>query len=193
MEQTPLHSIHQLIQAQARRKPDAVVFQNVGEACRRLTYRQLNDQMEGVVQSLNGVGIGRNDRVAIVLPNGMELAAAFLTIAAGATSAPLNPGYSRGEFDFYLSDLDAKALVLLAGADSPARQVAIDRKIPVIELSPLAGSRDNLFELVGSAGASPLQSGFAQSGEVALVLHTSGTTSRPKMVPLTHRKPVRFR
>jgi acyl-CoA synthetase (AMP-forming)/AMP-acid ligase II/acyl carrier protein len=186
MEPIQLHCTAQLIQARAAQTPDAVVFQGVGEGWRLLTYRQLNDQMNSTVQSLNRMGVGRNDRVAIVLPNGMELATAFLTIAAGAASAPLNPGYSRGEFNFYLSDLDAKALVLLAGADSPAREVAIDRNIPVIELFPFNGSQDTLFELVGVAGAPAPQTGFAQPADVALVLHTSGTTSRPKMVPLTH-------
>jgi len=186
MEQTQLHSIAQLIQSRAAQTPDAVVFQSVEIGRRLFTYRQLNDQMNRVVRSLNDMGVGRNDRVAVVLPNGLELAAAFLTIAAGATSAPLNPGYSRAEFDFYLSDLAAKALVLLAGADSPARQVAVDKNIPVIELFPSTANQDLLFELVGVAGASSPQTGLATSGEVALVLHTSGTTSRPKMVPLTH-------
>jgi acyl-CoA synthetase (AMP-forming)/AMP-acid ligase II/acyl carrier protein len=187
MKQTQSQCIAQLIQARAGQKPDAVVFQGVGEGRQSLTYRQLNDQMNNVVQSLNQMGVGRNDRIAIVLPNGMELATAFLTIAAGATSATLNPGYSHGEFDFYLFDLDAKALVLMAGADSPAREVAIERKIPVIELSPHTGSQDLLFELVGLAGAPARQIGLAQPDDVALVLHTSGTTSRPKMVPLTHK------
>ena len=67
------------------------------------------------------MGIGRNDRVAIVLPNGPEMAAAFIAIACGATTAPLNPAYRAEEFDFYLSDLNAKALVILDGMESPAR------------------------------------------------------------------------
>ena len=58
--------------------------------------------------ALNGMGIGRNDRVAIVLPNGPEMAAAFVAIACGATTAPLNPAYKADEFDFYLADLNAR-------------------------------------------------------------------------------------
>ncbi len=54
------------------------------------------------------MGIGRGDRVAIVLPNGPEMAASFVAIAAGATTAPLNPAYKRDEFDFYLADLNAR-------------------------------------------------------------------------------------
>ena len=81
------------------------------------------------VTDLNRMGIGRNDRVAIVLPNGPEMAAAFIAIGCGATTAPLNPAYRAEEFDFYLSDLGAKALVILDGMESPAREVAKARGI----------------------------------------------------------------
>ena len=68
---------------------------------------------------------GRNDRVAIVLDNGPEMAACFLACAAGATSAPLNPAYRAEEFEFYLTDLNAKAADRRARrATSPAIEVA---------------------------------------------------------------------
>ncbi len=187
MEQTQMHCIDQLIQDRAQLNPEAVVFWDIGSRGKRLfTYRQLNNQASYVLHSFNQMGIGRDDRVAIVLPNGVELAAAFLTVAVAATSAPLNPGYSRGEFDFYLSDLNARALILAAGADSPAREIAQDRHIPVIELSPLSDGQEHIFEWVGEAAGPARLTGFAQPSDAALVLHTSGTTSRPKMVPLTH-------
>src|ERR1700729_841660 len=85
-----------------------------------LTYKGLRDLVRRTIAELNRMGIGRNDRVAIVLPNGPEMAAAFIVIAAGATTAPLNPAYRAEEFDFYLSDLNAKALVILDGMESPA-------------------------------------------------------------------------
>ena len=72
---------------------------------RPLTYGELRDQVKVTVQTLNGFGVGRNDRVAMVLPNGPEMATAFVGIAAGASAAPLNPGYRIEEFEFYLSDL----------------------------------------------------------------------------------------
>jgi acyl-coenzyme A synthetase/AMP-(fatty) acid ligase len=62
----------------------------------------------------NAQGVGRNDRVAIVLDNGPEMAVAFLCIAAGATAAPLNPAYRADEFEFYLSDLNARLLIVCA-------------------------------------------------------------------------------
>ena len=99
------------------------------------------------------MGIGRNDRVAIVLPNGPEMAAAFVAIAAGATTAPLNPAYKADEFDFYLTDLNAKALVIQQGMDSPARAVAAARGIPVVELVPDADGPAGDFTLQRRRGA----------------------------------------
>ena len=85
-----------------------------------MTHQGLRELAQRTVSDLNRMGIGRNDRVAIVLPNGPEMAAAFIAIACGATTAPLNPAYRAEEFDFYLSDLNAKALVILEGMESPA-------------------------------------------------------------------------
>ena len=81
-------------------------------------------QVEYVVKRLNRLGIVRNDRVAIVLPNGPEMVTAFLGVASGATSAPLNPGYRKDDFEFYLSDLGAKALITQSDLDTTARDVA---------------------------------------------------------------------
>ena len=60
--------------------------------------------MYHVFQTINAMAIGRNDRVAIVLPDGPEAAVAFAAVAAAATSGPLNPAYRAGEFDSNLSE-----------------------------------------------------------------------------------------
>ncbi|HET9596509.1 MAG TPA: AMP-binding protein, partial [Anaeromyxobacteraceae bacterium] len=99
-----------------------------------LSYAGLSALAERTVEQLNALGIGRGDRVATVLGNGPEAAAAFLCVAAGATAAPLNPAYRADEFRFYLEDLRARALVVEAGVDSPARAVANELSVPVIEL-----------------------------------------------------------
>jgi acyl-CoA synthetase (AMP-forming)/AMP-acid ligase II len=149
-----------------------------------LTYAGLRDLAARTTAAFNAAGIGRQDRVAMVLPNGPEMAAAFVTVATGAATAPLNPSYRSDEFDFYLSDLGAKALLVQSGMDSPARAVAAARAIPVIELHPAERAGD--FTLTPPAGlsGSPTVSGPAEPEDIALVLHTSGTTSRPKIVPL---------
>src|SRR5215468_11455761 len=121
-----------------------------------LGYGPLQALMGDTVAFLNRLGVGRAGRVAIVLPNGPEMAAAFLAIGAGAATAPLNPAYREDEFDFYLSDLEPRALVLAAGSESPARAVAARRGIPVIELAPQADGPAGSFRLqAASAPASP--------------------------------------
>jgi acyl-CoA synthetase (AMP-forming)/AMP-acid ligase II len=150
-----------------------------------LRHQNLRALASRTVAALNAMGIGRGDRVAMVLPNGPEMATAFIAIACGATTAPLNPAYRAEEFDFYLSDLKAKALVILEGMQSPALAAAQARGIPVVTLVP--GHQAGDFSLRGEPAATPAaRPGIAQEDDIALVLHTSGTTSRPKIVPLSH-------
>jgi acyl-CoA synthetase (AMP-forming)/AMP-acid ligase II/thioesterase domain-containing protein len=177
-------TVHRLLSERAERTPDAPAVAALAGA--PLTYCGLRDHVERVVVWLNALGIGRSDRVAVVLPNGPEMAVAFFAVAAAATCAPLNPTYRAKEFDFYLSDLQAKALIILSGMESPARDVARARDIPLLELVPAGEKGAGLFTLTGGeVGTSPARPGLAQTDDVALVLHTSGTTSQPKIVPLT--------
>ena len=153
-----------------------------------LSFGGLRSQVESVVEQLNQLGVGRNDSVAIVLPNGPEMASAFVCIAAGATTAPLNPAYGRDEFEFYLTDLDAQLLVVQAGDATPARAAANKLGIEIAELHCSEADPAGVFSLTGQRATAPVadeQAGFAEAGDVALVLHTSGTTSRPKIVPLS--------
>ena len=152
-----------------------------------LTFGALRALAARTVADLNRIGIGRGDRVAIVLPNGPEMAAGFIAVASGCASAPLNPAYRADEFEFYLNDLGARALVVERGSASPAREVAQRLGVAVVELVPEPGSGAGDFRLdvaAQPAGAAR-EPGMAQADDVALVLHTSGTTSRPKIVPLT--------
>ncbi len=121
-----------------------------------------------------------------MLPNGPEMASAFLSVAAGATTAPLNPAYTADEFAFYLEDLAPKALLVEAGSATPALAVARDRALPIIEITWDVDGPAGLFSLTGAAAGDPASNGGAAgAGDDALILHTSGTTSRPKMVPLS--------
>jgi acyl-CoA synthetase (AMP-forming)/AMP-acid ligase II len=149
-----------------------------------LTFAGLRRLADRTVAALNRIGIGRNDRVAIVLPNGPEMAASFVAIACGTTTAPLNPAYRDEEFAFSLDDLKAKALVTLKGTATPPRAVATRLGIPVLDLAPGEAAGD--FTLEGGAPGAAASPGPAGTDDVALVLHTSGTTARPKIVPLTH-------
>src|SRR3954468_11845378 len=104
------------------------------DGARPLLYRDLRALVERTVSDLNSFGVGRGDRVAMVLPNGPEAATAFVAIAAGATTAPLSPMYRAEEYEFNLSDLHAKVLVVEAGTDSPSRAVALKLGVPLVEL-----------------------------------------------------------
>lgn len=150
----------------------------------KLSHGALRALVRRTAADLNAAGIGRGDRVAMVLANGPEMAAGFAAVAAAATVAPLNPAYTRDEIAFYLDDLGAKAIILREGEPGPAREAAHAAGLPVIELVPGEAAGD--FSLHLPAHAAAARPGWAESSDVALVLHTSGTTSRPKIVPLTH-------
>lgn len=150
----------------------------------QITYGELLYQLDVTAGQLRTLGIGPRDRVAIVLPNGLEMALAFLSIAAAATAAPLNPAYRRKEYAFYLQDLRPKAVVLLPDTQPELRLLAREMDLPLLELLPCA-AQECVMRLEGATGRPALESARPAVEDPALVLHTSGTTSRPKMVPLS--------
>jgi oxalate---CoA ligase len=151
-----------------------------------LSYGALRTLIDRSIRSLNDLGVGRGDRVGVVLPNGPEMATAFLCVASAAASAPLNPAYRQDEFEFYLEDLSAKALIVEAGSESPALRAAEKLGVKLITLTPEPEAGAGAFRLFGSAEGAAVRPGPAKADDVALILHTSGTTSRPKIVPLRH-------
>jgi acyl-CoA synthetase (AMP-forming)/AMP-acid ligase II len=152
-----------------------------------LSRDALRRHVADVATFLAQAGIARTDRVAMVLPDGPEMATAFLGVASAAIAAPLNPRFTAAEVDFYIGDLDPRAILVEAGSISPVVEIARRRSIPILEATPSTGQAAGLFSLTGSAGpAHDLV--VAAADDCALVLHTSGTTARPKLVPLTHHK-----
>ena len=99
-----------------------------------LSYGNLLNLVENTVSTLNRNGIRSNDRVAIVLPNGAEMAACFIATSCAATAAPLNPAYQKAEFDFYLSDLKAGVLIVEENSQSPSIEAARELQIPILTL-----------------------------------------------------------
>ncbi|MBI2765320.1 MAG: AMP-binding protein [Chloroflexi bacterium] len=147
-----------------------------------LTYNDLRAAIERLAGQLRGAGVGPGHRVAIALPNGPEAAIVFLAAASCATAAPLNPQYRAEEFRFYLGDLDPRAVITRAG-NVPAGLAAVPEGAVSLSLEGKIGAlelRCNGERLPARTVDSPAES------DVALVLHTSGTTARPKLVPLTH-------
>ena len=150
---------------------------------RAITFDTLRATIERMAGQLRTLGIHRGDRVAIVLPNGPEMAITFLAVSSCATAAPLNPKYREDEYRFYLEDLGAKALATFDGGADAAHAAAPDGTIRLT-----VDWVDGQLQFMESGRVPDSGSvDFADPDDTALVLHTSGTTSRPKIVPLSQR------
>ena len=157
-------SLLELLAAAPASRP-AVVLPEAGI---RVSYGSLRAQVARTADAFAAAGIGRQDRVAIVLPNGLPLIVCFLAAAVAGTAAPLNPGYRQEEFGFSLTDTDARLLVLPPDGGEEARRAAGGR-IPV--LTAALGTTGEV-EIGGRAGGR--SAGAPSPDDVALVLHTSG-------------------
>ena len=150
-----------------------------------LTYARLRELIDQTALALQSHGVGAEDRVAMVYPNGAEAVALFIAVSAVAVACPLNPAYKEEEFRFYLEDTGARHLLVPPGGAQEARRAA-PKGTAIIEAHVDAGGELRLAratrQVDSATGAGP--------DDVALVLHTSGTTSRPKRVPLRHRNVV---
>jgi acyl-CoA synthetase (AMP-forming)/AMP-acid ligase II len=147
-------------------------------------YRALRDNGALLCEQIRHAGIGPGEVVCIVLPNGVPFLTVFLAVTgARAIAAPLNPAYKTEEFDFYLKDSGARAVIVPRG-EHAARAAAARLAIPVWESH---SEVDGTVRLAGCSDRGARRPDDAPSpDDVALFLHTSGTTSRPKGVPLTH-------
>ena len=152
-----------------------------------LTYGGLLSQMWQIDAALAAAGIGHGDRVAIVLPNGPEMAVATVATAAYAACAPLNPAYGEEQLRLYLGDLRPKAIILPESHPGPARAVAEALGILCLDARWADSQPAGSIELRAVPGSPSAPTSTRGSEEVALLLHTSGTTSRPKLIPLTQR------
>jgi acyl-CoA synthetase (AMP-forming)/AMP-acid ligase II len=148
-----------------------------------LTYGRLRDLVEETALALLARGVEPGERIALVFPNGPEAILLFLASSLIGVSCPLNPAYKEDEFRFYLEDTGARFLVVPPGEAAAARQ-ALPAGGTVIEAELDQGGRMNLGNRAGGNRAGSLDA--VASEATALVLHTSGTTSRPKRVPLRH-------
>jgi acyl-CoA synthetase (AMP-forming)/AMP-acid ligase II len=175
--------VYELLDGGVGHDPGAVALGAPGR--RPLTYGGLRCHVELIVAQLNDMGLGRNDRIGLMLPNGPELALGLICLSSGATGVPLNPNHTETEYGALLSRLGLKALMTLTGESSPVGSLARSLGVPVIELLPLWDKEAGLFEIEGSTGLRGVSRDSTRGDDVALVLHTSGTTARPKIVPLT--------
>ena len=150
-----------------------------------LTYRRLREVVDETATRLAQLGLRRGDTIAFVLPNSVETIVLFLASASVGTAAPLNPAYKEDEFRFYLEDTGARALVVRrGGAEAARRALPAGALLVEADVDPEGTVR---LSAEGAATRGAATAAGPDSNGVALVLHTSGTTSRPKQVPLRHR------
>jgi oxalate---CoA ligase len=152
-----------------------------------LSRAGLRDCAAGISASLRALDITGSDRVAVVLPWGPELVVAYLGVTQVAVFAPLNPAYTDSEFGFYLADLDTRMLITSSECGGVAAGVAARLGIPVHYLEARPDEAAGCHSFTGPDAGDLAAVDLAGPQDVALVLHTSGTTAKPKQVPLTHR------
>ena len=150
-----------------------------------LSYAALSDEIERVAGVLAAAGVEAGRPVSIVLANNLEFMITFLAVArAGAIAAPLNSAYTVDEFKFFMEDAEAQLAIVPPG-DHAGRDSANQLNIPTMD----ASSTGAHVVIARNGSELTLTKDVAAPSEddVALFLHTSGTTNRPKGVPLTHK------
>ena len=167
------------------------IFENVNdenialtsEISTKLNYKDLKSFIDKISKQLAGNGLSNKDRAAIVLPNGPYMASSFLAISSYMSAAPLNPSYKSEEYEFYLKDLNPKIVLVEKNSENPVVDVAKKLKIELCEINPEKDGPSGIFNIYEKESEYSLP----DENDEALVLHTSGTTSRPKIVPLTNK------
>jgi len=172
-------TLHDLLSASGNDHNDALL----APGRHTVSYKQLFKNVIELATALNSFGIGRGDRVAIVMGNGPEVVISFLAVALCATAAPLNPNYKKEEFAFYYEDTKARALITLPGSAAVAHE-AVTPDMAIIQANPNVDGTLS-FELM-KGNLTPRPTELAAYDDVAMILHTSGTTGKPKRVPIRH-------
>jgi acyl-CoA synthetase (AMP-forming)/AMP-acid ligase II len=149
-----------------------------------LSYRLLRQHVSRVADTLAALGVARSDRVAIVMGNGAVAVVAVLGAAVAAAAAPLNPACTEDELRYYVEDVSARALIVPRGGGEAARR-AWRAGAPLVEIAIEPGGK--LAIEASPRPAARRSAGSPGPDDVALILHSSGTTGRPKRAALRHR------
>lgn len=170
-------TLAELIEANALALRDNPALIEVDGSC--WTYAQMQRGVDALARALQRQGIGPQDRVVTVLSPGIQAAIGFLGAASCAVVAPLNPTLSTDDFSFLVRDLEPALVLMDEGVNPELARVAEGLSIPVLTHHASAHSpADTLSERDVIDVPNP--------DDIALLLYTSGTTSRPKRVPLRH-------
>ncbi|KAJ3693020.1 hypothetical protein LUZ60_012115 [Juncus effusus] len=177
-----------LLQSAAEEFPDRRAISVTSKF--EVTHSRLQELIDSAAAVLRSAGVSAGDVVALTFPNSIELVIMFLAIIkARATAAPLNSAYTQEEFEFYLSDSESKLLLTDSQGNNFAQKAASKLNIPHSTVSLPDPTTQIQISLPPKTQNGSAQNGSDQNdqSDVALFLHTSGTTSRPKGVPLTQQ------
>ena len=181
----PFSTLYDAVRHWGQRTPDAPVIVEAGRP--PLRYSDLLASVDAMGHALNDIGIGRGNRVAVVHPGGRDMAAAIIGIWSYATAVPINPDSTPREMELQMRDMRVDAVAIATDMETRARRVAETLELPVLDLRP--DERGGMALNARSRRAAPRTDHPvpAQGEDVAVVLATSGTTSRSKIVPQKHR------
>jgi oxalate---CoA ligase len=171
----------------AELQPDRVALVATGFA--PLSYRELHCLTDEMRNALRLAGFSRDARIAISMPDGPQAALAIVAVACSAVSVPLNPKLTLREIESCFAAIRPDAVLMVKGADSPAKTVAERVDITIIELTQSKEGQlaFGVAEVTARAAASPDESSEPDADGLALILQTSGTSAKPKLIPISHR------
>ncbi|MFI7498084.1 amino acid adenylation domain-containing protein [Streptomyces sp. NPDC049687] len=147
---------------------------------RSLTYAEVEARSEAWARGLVARGIGRESRVGLCLPRGVDMVVALLAVwKAGGAYVPLDPEYPAERLVFMVADSDAQ--VVLVAAETADRLTAEVETVLLDELGTGAGEVREL-----GTGSGEFMDTAVEPGQLAYVIYTSGSTGRPKGVAVAH-------
>lgn len=177
------HTVGKTLRAWAATQPDAPALLTAGRPT--LSYRMLAKRIDEIRSRLNFLGLGRGDRIAVVLPTGDNLVVALLGVMDAATAAPLPPTCSEAEYHRLFEDLRIRALLTTVDPTSPARLAAEQQDILVIEIIPEPGEPAGGFEMYGTRTNGAELPGRSKPSDIAVLFRTAGTMAEAKTVPVS--------